>query len=212
MQEQDGDAPGLSRRAFIKGGTGIVSAVAVAQALPGCEVPVDAGGVAAPPLSVGRAAPPAPVLDIELDINGEARSFTVEARTTLAEALRDQLGLTGTKIGCDRAACGACTVLVGGRSTLSCSILAVEAVGEPVETIEGLAVDGVLHPIQAAFVANDALQCGFCTPGMVMSCKALLDKNPLPNLQQVKDGVAGNLCRCGTYPRVFQACLDASGA
>src|SRR5439155_7142014 len=144
-------------------------------------------------------------------VNGEERKISIEPRETLASVLRDRLGLTGTKIGCDRGACGACTVMLGDKPAPSCMTLALDAVGKRITTIEGLARGAQLAPIQAAFVAHDALQCGFCTPGMVMSCHALLQRNPKPNEEDVKQAVSGNLCRCGTYPKVFEAALAASG-
>ena len=148
--------------------------------------------------------------EIALVVNGELRKLEVEPRTTLVEALRDGLGLTGTKIGCDRGSCGACTVLLGDEPVPSCTVFALDAVGKPVTTIEGLARGTQLAPIQAAFVAHDALQCGFCTPGMVMSCHALLMRNAHPSEDDVRQAVSGNLCRCGTYPKVFEAALAAA--
>jgi aerobic-type carbon monoxide dehydrogenase small subunit (CoxS/CutS family) len=137
--------------------------------------------------------------------------LTVETRVVLADALRERLGLTGTKVVCGRGACGACTVLIDGDSACSCLLLAAEVQGKKITTIEGLASDGRLAPIQEAFVAADALQCGFCTPGIVMSCKALLDRNPKPSREQIRHAVSGNLCRCGTYPHVFEAVERAAG-
>ena len=129
----------------------------------------------------------------------------------LADALRERLGLTGTKVVCGRGACGACTVLVDGQTQCSCLILAAEVVGKSITTIEGVAADGRLSPIQEAFIQADALQCGFCTSGMVISCKALLDRHPRPSRSQIAEAVAGNLCRCGTYPHVFDAVERAAG-
>jgi aerobic-type carbon monoxide dehydrogenase small subunit (CoxS/CutS family) len=166
----------------------------------------------------GRAeAAPAPAargpgeLRIELRVNGSRRNVTVTPATTLAEALRDRLGLTGTKIGCDRGACSACTVLLDGVPVSSCLTFVLDVGEREVTTIEGLARGGALHPLQEAFVAHDAMQCGFCTPGMVMSCAALLARNAAPTLDDVKAAVAGNACRCGTYPKVFEAVLAAAG-
>jgi len=143
---------------------------------------------------------------IVLEINGKKHKVEVEPRMTLAEVIRDQLGLTGTKIGCDRGACGACTVIMDGKTVPSCLTLAVDAIGKPVQTIEGLSEAGnKLHPVQEAFIEHDALQCGFCTSGMIMSCKNLLDHNNSPSVDDIKIATSGNLCRCGTYPKVFEA-------
>src|ERR1700687_272060 len=174
-----------------------------------------AGVVAA---GVGRKTPPGPgrslgpqAVPIELDVNRTFHALTVEPRVVLADALRDRLGLTGTKVVCGRGACGACTVLLDGESVCSCLLLAAEVEGRRITTIEGLAADGRLAPIQEAFVSADALQCGFCTSGMVMSCKALLDRRPRPSREEIRHAVAGNLCRCGTYPHVFEAVERAAG-
>ena len=173
------------------------------------------GAVAA---KVGTAATPEPNLamgpgpvPVELDVNGRVHRLTIEPRVVLVDALRERLGLTGTKSVCGRGACGACTVLVDGEVVCSCLTLAAEVQGRRITTIEGLASDGRLAPIQQAFVAADALQCGFCTSGMVMSCKALLDRNPKPSREEIRHAVAGNLCRCGTYPHVFDAVEVAAG-
>src|SRR5712692_1803243 len=148
---------------------------------------------------------------IELTVNGKHLALSVEPRVVLADALRERLGLTGTKIVCGRGACGACTVLLDGETACSCLLLAAAAQGRRITTIEGLAADGRLAPIQQAFVEADALQCGFCTSGMVMSCKALLDRNPKPSREEIRHAVSGNLCRCGTYPHVFEAVERAAG-
>jgi carbon-monoxide dehydrogenase small subunit/xanthine dehydrogenase YagT iron-sulfur-binding subunit len=158
-----------------------------------------------------RGAGPDPV-PITLTINGVARTFQVEPRMTLAEALRGPLGLTGTKIACNRGACSACTVWLDGATICSCMMLAIEVGGASVTTIEGLAHDDQLHPVQAAFIEHDALQCGFCTPGMVMSCAALLDRTPNPTAEDVQRAISGHLCRCGTYPHVVAATLAAAKA
>ena len=147
---------------------------------------------------------------IKLIVNGEAHEVLVEPRRTLLDALRKDLGLTGTKKACDEGTCGACTVLVDGKPIYACMALALECDGRSIETIEGLAQDGKLHPIQQAFIEEDALQCGFCTPGQIMSVKALLDENPNPTLEDVKRALSGNLCRCGAYPKIFKAALRAA--
>jgi aerobic-type carbon monoxide dehydrogenase small subunit (CoxS/CutS family) len=131
---------------------------------------------------------------------------------TLADALRDHFDLTGTKVICDRGACGGCTVLLDNEPVVSCLVLAITAQGKEIRTVEGLAkTDGVLDPLQEAFIAHDALQCGYCTPGMLMSCRALLNHTAKPSLDESKAAVSGNVCRCGTYPHVFAAVLAASG-
>ncbi len=147
---------------------------------------------------------------IRLIVNGETREVLVEPRRTLLDALRKDIGLTGTKKACDEGTCGACTVLLDGKPIYACMALALECDGRSIETIEGLARDGQLHPIQQAFIEEDALQCGFCTPGQIMSVKALLDENPTPTLEEVKRALSGNLCRCGAYPKIFKAAVRAA--
>ena len=151
-------------------------------------------------------------LPLALIVNGRSRTLLADPATTLADALRIGLGMTGTKIGCDRGACSACTVWLDGEPVASCMTFAVDAQGKQITTIEGLAEGGRLHPVQAAFVEHDAMQCGFCTPGMIMSCAALVERNPKCTLDDVKAAVSGHLCRCGTYPNVFKATLAAAGA
>ena len=148
--------------------------------------------------------------EIKMNINGNIHHLKVEPRTTLASALRDRLGMTGTKVVCDRGSCSACTVFVDGKPVNSCMTLALDVGDKEVTTIEGVADGEQLHPVQEAFIEEDATQCGFCTPGMVMSCVHLLDKNPNPSLDDVKHATRGNLCRCGTYPHVFKAALSAA--
>jgi xanthine dehydrogenase YagT iron-sulfur-binding subunit len=150
------------------------------------------------------------VLSLQLQINGEVRSVRADPATTLVEVLRDDLGLTGTKIGCDRGACSACTVWVDREVIASCMILVLDVRGRAITTIEGLADGSNLHPVQRAFVEHDALQCGFCTPGMVMSCAELVERNPDCTLDDVRAAVSGHLCRCGAYPNVFKATLAAA--
>lgn len=148
--------------------------------------------------------------EVQFNVNGLERTIYVEPRTTLAQALRENLSLTGTKVVCDRGACSACTVWVEGKPVCSCMTLAVDANDKEVTTVEGLAKNGQLHPVQEAFIEHDASMCGFCTPGMVMSCAGLLERNPNPSLDDVKAATSGNLCRCGTYPKVFEATLAAA--
>ena len=145
---------------------------------------------------------------IKLQVNGQMHAVNVEPRETLATTLRDSLQLTGTKVVCDRGACSACTVWVDETPQLACMTLTVDAGGKKITTIEGLAQGEQLHPVQAAFVKHDAMQCGFCTPGMVMSCAALWKRNPHASRPEVAHAISGNLCRCGTYPRIFDAMDD----
>ena len=147
---------------------------------------------------------------VKLTVNGREQEVLVEPRRTLLDVLRKDLGLRGTKKGCDEGTCGACTVLVDGRPVYSCMALAIEYEGKSIETVEGLETEGKLHPIQQAFIEEDGFQCGFCTPGQVLAAKALLDKNSHPTLEQVKDAMAGNLCRCGAYPKILKATLHAA--
>ncbi len=147
---------------------------------------------------------------VKLLVNDHEHAVTIEPRYTLAETLRDNIGLTGTKVVCDRGSCSACTVWIDGTPALACMTLAIDTVGRKITTIEGLSQRGQMHPVQAAFVKHDALQCGFCTPGMVMSCAALLERNPKPQLADVKHAISGNLCRCGTYPKIFAATLEVA--
>jgi aerobic-type carbon monoxide dehydrogenase small subunit (CoxS/CutS family) len=150
-------------------------------------------------------------IEITLRVNGKMHRATIEPVTTLLEALRLHLDLTGTKEICDRGACGGCSVLVDGRLTASCMMLAADAIGTEITTIEGLADGDRLDPVQESFVRHDALQCGYCTPGLVMAARALLDENPRPTPEEIKRGLSGNLCRCGAYCNVVNAVLDASG-
>ena len=190
---------GVSRRSFLKG-TGLVISVPLvstgvrAITVEGAEVKI---------LGPGKA-------PISLTINGALRKANVEPRTTLLDTLRNELDLTGAKPVCDRATCGACTVIMDGKPVYSCSVLAIDAEGKKITTVEGLEQNGKLHPIQQAFVDNDAQQCGFCTPGFVVACKAFLDKNPNPTPEQVQRGLGGNLCRCGTYIGIRAAVAQAA--
>ena len=142
---------------------------------------------------------------INLTINDQAYEIAVESNKTLADMLRYDLDLTGTKKGCDTGDCGACTVILNGDAVNSCLVLAVQTDGTVIETIEGLATDEGLHPIQEAFVEKGAIQCGFCSPGMILSTKNLLDKNPNPTEAEIREGISGNLCRCTGYQKIFEA-------
>jgi carbon-monoxide dehydrogenase small subunit len=146
---------------------------------------------------------------VQLKVNGELRSAIVAPETTLLSLLRDHLGLTGAKLGCDVGDCGTCTVLVDGTSVNSCLMLAGKADGREVTTVEGLASAAELHPLQKAFEERGALQCGFCGPGMLMSAKSLLDRNPNPSVPEVRDALSGNLCRCTGYTKIIEAVLEA---
>jgi xanthine dehydrogenase YagT iron-sulfur-binding subunit len=201
--EPEQDQHPMSRRSFLTGsGAGAAGAIMLDKTIP------DLLATAAQ-AAEGSALGPGPIV-ATLHVNGAPRQVLIEPRTTLAEALRGPLDLTGTKIGCNRGACSACTVWLDGNPVASCMLLAIDVGDRKVTTIEGLANGEELHPVQAAFIAHDAVQCGFCTPGLVMSCAALLDRNPNPSLDDVKAATSGHLCRCGTYPHVFAATLDAA--
>ncbi|HKS82568.1 MAG TPA: (2Fe-2S)-binding protein [Candidatus Acidoferrales bacterium] len=201
------ESPGkseFSRRQFIKG-TGIASVAVSAGVLLGDEVARAAARVPADSKWIGPGAVP-----ITLKINGQSRNLEVEPRVTLLDALRDRLDLTGAKKICDRATCGACTVIIDGKAVYSCTTLAIDAQGRDITTIEGTAAEGHLNEVSAAFVNNDAQQCGFCTPGFVMSCKAYLDSEKNPTYEGVQKALGGNLCRCGTYMGIRHAVLEAA--
>jgi xanthine dehydrogenase YagT iron-sulfur-binding subunit len=195
----------LSRRDFLEG-TG--AALVVAGTTPAIA---SAEGRAATATTPAQQAPPVPTTAITLTVNGTRRSVQVEDRWTLNELLRDHLGLTGSKIGCDRGECGACTVLLDGVPAYSCSTLAVWADGRSVQTVEGLESDGEISVLQQAFMDHNAPQCGFCTPGQLMSATALLERNPSPSAQQVRQALAGNLCRCSNYNAIVEAVMAAAG-
>lgn len=198
---QDKPKSGTTRRTFLKSAGMVSATVAGAEILGG----ISHAEAEAQASTVGPGKVP-----LKLRINGEVRTVNVEPRTTLAEALRDELHMTGTKVVCDRGSCSACTVMLDKTPVASCMTLAVDVGDRSVTTIEGLAHGEELHPVQAAFVAHDALQCGFCTSGMVMSCASLLERNPKPSADEVKTAISGNICRCGTYPNVLEAVLAAS--
>jgi aerobic-type carbon monoxide dehydrogenase small subunit (CoxS/CutS family) len=190
----DEGTKGFTRRDLVRGTLVGAIATSVKTKPPVEDVPLGPG--------------PAP---LTLKINGAVHRLSLEPRVTLVDALRERVGLTGTKVVCGRGACGACTVLVDGETACSCLLLAHEVAGREITTIEGLAADGVLSPLQEAFIEADALQCGFCTSGMVMACHRLLQANPKPTRPEIRQAVAGNLCRCGTYNHVFDAVERTAG-
>jgi len=193
------DEPGFSRRSFLKtvGASGVAAGV-LAKA-PGADAQV--------PNVMGPGAVP-----VTLNVNGQTIRLELEPRVTLLDALRMRTELTGNKRGCDRGACGACTMIVDGRTVYACSTLAIEVQGKKIRTVDGLAsASGQLHPVQQAFCDKDALMCGFCTPGFVMASVGLLEKNPNPTPEQIKKGLDGNICRCGTFSRIFEAVSSVKG-
>ncbi len=205
MKIKSSDVPkrpksGVSRRGFIRGvsigsgaiGTGILEKQAEAA-----------------PETAGKFVGPG-VVPVALKINGKPYNLNLEPRVTLLDALRNHLDFTGAKRVCDRATCGACTVILDGKVVYSCTVLAIEAQGRDIQTIEGISEPGKLHPVSAAFVNHDAQQCGYCTPGFVMAAKGFLDKNPHPTLDQCERGLSGNLCRCGTYVGMKKAVMEAA--
>jgi xanthine dehydrogenase YagT iron-sulfur-binding subunit len=200
---EDKKGKGVSRRDFLKGlGGGAVGTAVISSGLLNADPArayVPEGGGAGPTKSI-----------VNLKVNRKNYRVEVEHRSTLAEILRDELGLTGTKIGCDRGECGACTVIINGRNVYSCSQLAVWMDGKEIVTIEGLAQGDKLDPVQEAFIEHDGPQCGFCTPGQIMSGKALLLKNSKPSEAQARRALSGNLCRCGNYNREVAAVLAAA--
>ncbi len=199
------ESGGLSRRSLFRSAG--VAAAASALRRAGDALAQDADGAEAVP-GVG----PGPV-EVTLDVNGAKRKLAVEPRRTLLEALRGDLDLTGAKDVCDRGTCGACTIWLDGEPVYACTVLAIEAQGRAVTTVEGLGKPDALHPVQEAFRRHDALQCGFCTPGFVMSCAWAVERHGKElTREQVLEATSGNLCRCGTYPHVVAAALDAAGA
>jgi xanthine dehydrogenase YagT iron-sulfur-binding subunit len=186
-KEKVDDNSGVSRRDFLK----ISTISAAAMPILGTKV-VQAAGQPVKVYGPGK-------VPVELSINGQKHILQLEPRVTLLDALRDQLDITGAKRVCDRAECGACTVLLDGRTIYACSVLAIEAQGKTITTVEALMQGEILHPIQQAFVDNDASQCGFCTPGFVVAFKAFVDQHPQASPEEIRRGLSGNLCRCGTY-------------
>ena len=191
--DNDHERSGVSRRDFLKI-SGIAAAVPVVVGTP----TVVAADTKLPVHGPGK-------VSMEFNINGKNYKAELEPRVTLLDALRDQFELTGSKRVCDRGECGACTVFLDGKLVYSCSTLAIEAQSRPILTIESIMTEGKLHPVQQAFVENDASQCGFCTPGFVVACKAMLDQIPSPTPDEIRHHMCGNLCRCGTYEGIRKA-------
>jgi aerobic-type carbon monoxide dehydrogenase small subunit (CoxS/CutS family) len=199
IEEKDSGKPGVSRRDFLKGMGVSTAAAAVATAVVP-QLQAETG-----PLMKGiREAV------IQTEINGKRYRLAVKSHWTLLDVLRRELQLTGTKKTCDRGSCGACTVIMDGKTVFACTMLALEADKRKITTIEALSDGEKLHPIQEAFVREDALQCGFCTPGMIMSTKALLDQNPRPSAAEVKEALSGNICRCAAYPKIIKAVMSVA--
>jgi len=199
MKKEDSEPKNISRRKFLKGvGTGVIGGAVLPGVLTSEEKKKSS------PRREGK------VL-LSLKVNGKAVRVLVEPRTTLAQLLRDQLNLTGTKITCNHGECGTCTVLLNRKAVYSCHVLALDAADKEVTTIEGLLTGEKLHPIQEAFIEHDGFQCGFCTPGQIMAAYALLLKHPKPTTEQVLEGMAGNLCRCSAYPNIVRSVMAAAG-
>lgn len=201
-EKPEKDRNGVSRRGFLGrvgvGGSALGSGILEQEA-------------SAQPQNAGKVAGPGPV-PITLKINGKPYNLNLEPRVTLLDALRNHLDLTGAKRVCDRGNCGACTVILDGKTVYSCTVLAIDAQGKEIQTIEGISTESKLHPVSAAFVNNDAQQCGYCTPGFVMAVKGFLDTHPDPTPEQINRELGGNLCRCGTYMGVRKAVLEAAKA
>ena len=189
----------ISRRAFLKG----MGTSAIATSIAASPLSLPSSAEAAPPPAVKEAW-------IQLNVNDKIHRLKVKSYWTLLEVLRKEIGLTGTKKFCDRGSCGACTVIMDGKAVYACSRLAIEADGKKILTIEGLLQGEKLHPIQEAFLEHDGMQCGFCTPGQIMSVKALLDKNPRPTQADIKEGLSGNICRCSAYPKILKSAMAAA--
>jgi aerobic-type carbon monoxide dehydrogenase small subunit (CoxS/CutS family) len=203
----DSGRSGISRRGFLKGAGLTAAGTALLDGVQAFSSEANANSGSNGVTELG----PGPV-PVRLHVNGSEHTVQIEPRTTLAEALRIHLGMTGTKVVCDRGVCSGCTVWLDKMPVNSCMTLAIDAAGHDVTTIEGISSDEKMHPLHAAFVKHDAMQCGFCTPGMVMSCAALLERNPHPSEIDVRHAISGNLCRCGTYPKIFAATLEVAGA
>ena len=192
-------ASGFNRRAFIGGAAGAATLPLVAKAAGAAE-------------STAAVPDPSLPVDVTLQVNGTAKSLNIDARTTLLDALREHIGLTGSKKGCDHGQCGACTVMVGGRRILSCLTLALTAQDQQITTIEGLSQGDKLHPMQQAFIDQDAFQCGYCTPGQIVSAIACVKEGHATSDDDVREYMSGNICRCAAYPNVVAAVKQAARA
>jgi carbon-monoxide dehydrogenase small subunit/xanthine dehydrogenase YagT iron-sulfur-binding subunit len=201
-KSQENEKPGISRRAFLRG-AGLTTAGTV---LAGSGIV----GIADKKVKTKEKTLGPNSVPIDMRVNTKTYRINVHPNNTLSEILRDNLEMTGTKVGCDRGSCGACTVWLDELPVNSCMILAIEVGDQEVTTIEGLAKNGKLHPVQEAFIEEDATQCGFCTPGMIMSITHHLESNPNASLTDVKRAISGNLCRCGTQPHIFKASMNAA--
>jgi len=199
MAQNEDDVSAVSRRDFFK-------TVGVSSLATGVLAAAEGGTVEAAPGTLG----PGPV-PVRLTINGRPYNLHIEPRVTLLDAVRDHAMLTGNKRVCDRGTCGACTMIVNGTTVYSCSTLAIESQGKSIRTVDGLAKDGRLHPVQEAFCDKDAMMCGFCTPGFVMATVALVEKFPHPTPAKIRHELNGNVCRCGTFNRVLEAAHQAAG-
>lgn len=198
MSDQSSSRPsGFDRRAFMAGAAGSALVPMTARA-------------AAPDASATAVQDPSLPVDVTLRVNGKDKRLRIDARTTVLDALRDHLKLTGSKKGCDHGQCGACTVLIEDRRVVSCLTLALAAAGQEITTIEGLATDGRLHPMQQAFVDNDAFQCGYCTPGQIMSAIACVKEGHAGNEADIREYMSGNICRCAAYPNIVAAVKQAA--
>jgi xanthine dehydrogenase YagT iron-sulfur-binding subunit len=195
------DPFGVSRRDFLKS-AGVGGLATAVSAVGEADVDAQAG----PPIAGPGEVP------VTLTVNGKRVELRIEPRVTLLDAVRQRIDLTGNKRVCDRGACGACTMIVDGRTVYSCSTLAIDVQGKQIRTVDGLSTGNTLHPVQQAFCDKDALMCGFCTPGFVMATVALLEKHPNPTPEQARKGLDGNICRCGTFVRVMEAAMTAGRA
>ena len=192
---KDKSKSGMSRRSFLKGfGGSVVGTAAIGTAHPVFSAETEHARIVGP----GQT-------EIAITVNGKKHTLEIDPRMTLLDVLRNELSYTGTKQVCNRGECGSCTVILNGRTVLACHMLALDANGADIETIEGLAAGEKLHPVQEKFVEHDAFQCGYCTPGFILSSVALLRRNSSPTPEEIRAGVSGNVCRCGTYPNIFAA-------